>query len=721
MDAGGSHQLGHTLLDAGDMSENIAWTVGCRRDCKYPRCGPRLARQAPRGARPLRRGPSGVVPSATRRGFGLSRGVPSAGRRGFELFGRAPFERAARAQWGPFFVGYRRRRDEDARRRARRRARSRCTWGTAGPSNQDAVGVQAAGGALFEAADEALARRGHRGRATGRGGAGGGGHRHRRGGARTCAKSARRSGSWSATWSGRGRRRPARGRGWGRSRARAATCSAWVRDGRAWRAGGWGHLLGDEGSGYWLGVQSIKAALRDRERSGPETALSEAAVEFFDASSVEALAAAVYSKPLTQERDRGVRDRDGGPSRSGGDAVARELYERGAAELAQQIAAVIHRTGLAGRVPGGPDRQRLQGGCGVRRAAHAGDPRARAPEAQVAVVEMAPVGGALLLAARACGAEEALAGIDLAALIEEAVAERSGVATRKSCGAAAGAAEPVRRRLSSGSPAQPRLDRAAVADRARPGPGDAHGGGGVGEGRGRGGGYGPRAARRRTPPRTRRRRRGRRGDRATAGTGTRRISPSGSVDRGGLRPGGDGDHAPVARSRARATRRSAALALAEHHRVAALGQQLAGSSGASAISPRGVPLAHEPLGGEPHEVGAGRAGSDARAGSRGRRGRGAGSRCPPRRLRDRPGPGEQPLAARRALARSAAAWWCARRGARMQLELVAVGLEQRFDLARGRLVSGSACAVRAARPGVRCRSAVPPGRREPSAAKHVDA
>src|SRR6202167_1231431 len=44
---------------------------------------------------------------------------------------------------------------------------------------------------------------------------------------------------------------------------------------RAWRAGGWGHALGDEGSGYWLGVQSIKAALRDREASGPATAITD--------------------------------------------------------------------------------------------------------------------------------------------------------------------------------------------------------------------------------------------------------------------------------------------------------------------------------------------------------------------------------------------------------------------------------------------------------------
>src|SRR5450631_2602353 len=67
-----------------------------------------------------------------------------------------------------------------------------------------------------------------------------------------------------------------------------------------WRAGGWGHVLGDEGSGYWLGIQSIKAALGDREASGPPTALSEAAPAFFGLSSVEELAALLYAKPLTK-------------------------------------------------------------------------------------------------------------------------------------------------------------------------------------------------------------------------------------------------------------------------------------------------------------------------------------------------------------------------------------------------------------------------------------
>jgi glucosamine kinase len=192
---------------------------------------------------------------------------------------------------------------------------------------------------------------------------------------------------------------------------------------RAWRAGGWGHLLGDEGSGYWLGLQSIKAALRDRERSGPETALSEAAVEFFKAPSVEALAVSVYSKPLTKSEVAAFAIETALLAERG-DAVARELYERGAAKLARQIAAVIHQTGLEGDFPVGLIGSAYKAGAvfvdPLTQAIHA-----VAPLARVAVVEMVPVGGSLLLAARACGAEDALAEIDLTRLIDEALAAQS--------------------------------------------------------------------------------------------------------------------------------------------------------------------------------------------------------------------------------------------------------------------------------------------------------
>ncbi|HEX3519077.1 MAG TPA: BadF/BadG/BcrA/BcrD ATPase family protein [Solirubrobacteraceae bacterium] len=197
-------------------------------------------------------------------------------------------------------------------------------------------------------------------------------------------------------------------------------------DGRAWRAGGWGHLLGDEGSGYWLGVQSIKAALADREASGPPTALSDAAPAFFGCESVEALASYVYSKPLTKGEIAAFAIETAKLAERG-DAVARELFERGARELGAQIAAVIRQSGLDGE-EGHPFPVGLIGS-----AFKAGpmfiDPltlsiHELARAAEVSRVEMAPVGGSLLLAAEACGTGDSLSSRKLSPLIDGALARR---------------------------------------------------------------------------------------------------------------------------------------------------------------------------------------------------------------------------------------------------------------------------------------------------------
>ncbi len=193
--------------------------------------------------------------------------------------------------------------------------------------------------------------------------------------------------------------------------------------GRAWRVGGWGHLLGDQGSGYWLGSRSIRAALSDRDGSGPRTALAAAAVEFFAVESVEALAALVYSKPLTKGEIAAFAVKTCEIAH-GGDAVAHALYARGAEELAAQIVAVIDHTGL-----GGNEDEFPVGliGSVFRAGSIFVDPivaavRGVAPSARVSVVEMAPVGGSLQLAARACGRADAVDHAELQQLLDAALA-----------------------------------------------------------------------------------------------------------------------------------------------------------------------------------------------------------------------------------------------------------------------------------------------------------
>jgi glucosamine kinase len=286
--------------------------------------------------------------------------------------------------------------------------------GHGGPSNQDAAGVQAAGQCLFDAAQAALdgagiadeqlaaavlAVAGTDTDAVAR-------HVH-----------SRRSREWIVVgdvvgaWATATGARP----GVGVISGTGSNVFGVGQDGRGWRAGGWGHVLGDEGSGYWLGLQSIKAALRDREASGPPTALADAAVAFFERPSVEALASAVYSDPLSKS-DIAAFAIETARVAERGDAVAQELYAAGARELAEQIAAVVRQTGLEGEFPVGLIGSAYRAGAvfvePLTRAIHE-----FAPAAAVSVVELAPVGGSLLLAARACGVEQRLAELDLARLI----------------------------------------------------------------------------------------------------------------------------------------------------------------------------------------------------------------------------------------------------------------------------------------------------------------
>jgi glucosamine kinase len=297
--------------------------------------------------------------------------------------------------------------------------------GHAGPSNEDAVGAKAAVEALLEAADSAIERAGIE---------------------RDELAAAVLAVAGTSTDSIAGHVRKARTDAWivvndvvgawatatGASPGLAAISGTGSNvfgvgpDGRAWRAGGWGHLLGDEGSGYWLGVQSIKAALRDREASGPATALSDAVTEFFKKPTVEEAANLVYSKPLSKGEIAAFAIETGKLAENG-DEVACELYQRGAAELGEQIKAVIEQTGLAS---GSDSDEEFPVGL-IGSAFKAGDVFVKpltkaihesAPRAKVIAVEMAPVGGSLILAGRACGADGQIDSGELSQLIDDALA-----------------------------------------------------------------------------------------------------------------------------------------------------------------------------------------------------------------------------------------------------------------------------------------------------------
>lgn len=73
-------------------------------------------------------------------------------------------------------------------------------------------------------------------------------------------------------------------------------------DGTTATAGGWGHILGDEGSGYAIGLDGIKAAIRGYEGSECKTALTDEVIRFFGIDAVADLIDLFYSKGVSRKQ-----------------------------------------------------------------------------------------------------------------------------------------------------------------------------------------------------------------------------------------------------------------------------------------------------------------------------------------------------------------------------------------------------------------------------------
>jgi N-acetylglucosamine kinase-like BadF-type ATPase len=67
---------------------------------------------------------------------------------------------------------------------------------------------------------------------------------------------------------------------------------------QAARAGGWGYVLGDEGSGYWIGRAALRAVLRECDRRGPATQLTGLLLHYYGIARAQDLIHQVYHGTL---------------------------------------------------------------------------------------------------------------------------------------------------------------------------------------------------------------------------------------------------------------------------------------------------------------------------------------------------------------------------------------------------------------------------------------
>ena len=111
------------------------------------------------------------------------------------------------------------------------------------------------------------------------------------------------------------------------------------REGRLARAGGWGYLFGDEGGGFDITRQALRAALRHEEGWGPETQLREILLAEAGCSDVNDLMHRMYTTEFPRPRIAGMA-RLVDDAANAGDVVARNILLNAAQELATYSAAV---------------------------------------------------------------------------------------------------------------------------------------------------------------------------------------------------------------------------------------------------------------------------------------------------------------------------------------------------------------------------------------------
>ena len=117
--------------------------------------------------------------------------------------------------------------------------------------------------------------------------------------------------------------------------------------GRAARSGGWGYLLGDEGSGFWIGRRALSAVVRHADGRGPSTQLTGLILDHLRIGKPADLIHETYYRALRRNAIAGLASLVQ-RAHAGGDAVASEILQRASLELAAAAGSVVAQLDMRG-------------------------------------------------------------------------------------------------------------------------------------------------------------------------------------------------------------------------------------------------------------------------------------------------------------------------------------------------------------------------------------
>lgn len=121
--------------------------------------------------------------------------------------------------------------------------------------------------------------------------------------------------------------------------------------GEEFRAGGWGHILGDEGSGYDIGRKGLIAVIKSSEDRGKQTLLTQYLQQKLAISNYRELIPLVYNNSNHKKIIASLAEVVVNAAKQG-DSVATKILVNSGEELANLVLSVIRR-GFGGEYSGG--------------------------------------------------------------------------------------------------------------------------------------------------------------------------------------------------------------------------------------------------------------------------------------------------------------------------------------------------------------------------------
>jgi N-acetylglucosamine kinase-like BadF-type ATPase len=114
--------------------------------------------------------------------------------------------------------------------------------------------------------------------------------------------------------------------------------------GESWRSGGWGYILDDLGSGFYLGQQALTAVVRAFDGRGPETTLTAPIMEALDIQDLNEIMHHLYHPRLNHAGIAALAPIV--TAAAPDDSVARSIIVHGCEELALMVATTARKLRL---------------------------------------------------------------------------------------------------------------------------------------------------------------------------------------------------------------------------------------------------------------------------------------------------------------------------------------------------------------------------------------